>query len=172
MILGDAEHHEEFGPLPIRLAELPKAAADCIHPGGGHVDRAEPAMGGKVRSAELGRPIPGQGLALVAASEEGELLGVCSPDRRQPFDRGRDRILPLDLAELAGAALADPFERLGQLRRRLLLHDAGGALAADHATIYRMIAVAFDVADGAILEMNFDPAAAGAHIAGCAFDLV
>ena len=48
----------------------------------------------------------------------------------------------------------------------------GGALAANHPTVDRMIAVAFDVADAAILQMDFDPAAAGAHIAGRAFDLV
>ena len=43
----------------------------------------------------------------------------------EPFGRGCDRLVPLDLVELAGAALADAHQRLAQLRRRVLLHDAG-----------------------------------------------
>ena len=57
-------------------------------------------------------------------------------------------------------------QRLLELGRRGLLHDAGGALAADHAAVDRVIAVALDVADAAVLEMHFDPAAAGAHVTG------
>jgi hypothetical protein len=97
---------------------------------------------------------------------------VGGADRRQPLDRGRERLVPFDLAEHAGAALADPFQGLAQFGRRLLLHDARGALAADHPAIDRVIAVALDVADAAILQMDFDAAATGAHVAGCAFDLV
>jgi hypothetical protein len=67
---------------------------------------------------------------------------------------------------------SDPSERLSQLCRRVLLHDAGSALAADHTAVDRMVAVAFDVTDAAVLEMNFDPAAASAHVAGGALDLV
>ena len=129
-------------------------------------------MRGEIRRPELGRPIAGQGLALIAAGEEGELFRVGGADRRQPFDRGRNRLVPLDFAEYAGAPLADPLQGFAQLRRRLLLHDARGAFAADHAMIYRMIAVAFDIADAAIFQMDFDPAAAGAHVAGGVFDLV
>ncbi len=70
------------------------------------------------------------------------------------------------------AALADPHQRLAQLRRRMLVHDAGGALAADDAAIDRVVAVALDVADAAILQMHFDAAAAGAHVAGRGLDLV
>ena len=61
---------------------------------------------------------------------------------------------------------------LVNLRRRILLHDAGGALAADHAAIDRVLRIALDVADAAVLQMHFDAAAAGAHVAGRVFDLV
>ena len=40
VILGHAEHQEVAGMLPVRLAELPEAAADRVLAGGGHVDRA------------------------------------------------------------------------------------------------------------------------------------
>ena len=109
MVFGDAEHHEEPGARPIGLAELPEAAAERVHAGGRHIDRAEAAMRGEVRRPELRRPISGQRLALIAPGEEGELFRVRGADRRQPLDRRRDRLLPLDLAELAGAALADPL---------------------------------------------------------------
>src|SRR5437868_13040824 len=53
-----------------------------------------------------------------------------------------------------------------------MLHDPGRALAADHAMIDRVARVALDVADAAVLQMHFDAAAAGAHVAGGVFDLV
>src|SRR4029077_2422134 len=172
MILGNPEHHEEPRVQPVRLAELPKAAAERVHSGGRHVDRAEPAMCGEIRGSELSSPIAGQGLALITAGEKGELLGILAADCRQPFDRSRDRFLPFNFAKLAGPAFAHSLERLSQLCRRMLLHDAGSALAANHAAVNRVIAVAFDIADGAVFEMNFDPASAGAHVAGRIFDLV
>src|SRR6516165_3984500 len=172
MILGNAEHHKEASARPIRFAELPKAAAESVHPGCRHIDRAEPTMRREVRSSELGCPKAGQRLALVAAGEECEFFRVAFADRRQPSDSGSDRLVPLDFAELSGAAFPDPSERLSQFCRGALLHDAGSALATDHAAVDRMVAVAFDVTDAAVLEMNFDPAAAGAHIAGRALDLV
>src|SRR5438552_5963156 len=112
MVFGDPEHQKKPGALPVRLAELPEAAAQRVHAGGRHVDRAEPAMRGEIRGAELSRPETGQGLALVAAGEEGQLLRVVVANSRQPVDRRRDRLFPLDLTELAGAALADPQQRL------------------------------------------------------------
>ena len=131
VVLGDAEQQEVAGMLPVRLAELPEAAADRVLPGGRHVDRAEAAMRRAVRRAEAGGPQAGQRLALVAAGEEGELLGVGRADRRQPGDGERQRLVPGDLLELARAALADAQQRRAQPGRRLVLHDAGGALAAD-----------------------------------------
>ena len=47
-----------------------------------------------------------------------------------------------------------------------------GALAAQHAAVDRVVAIALDVADAAVLQMNFDAAAAGAHVAGGVLDLV
>src|SRR4029077_17838039 len=160
MILGNPEHHEEPRVQPVRLAELPKAAAERVHPGGRHVDRAEPAMCGEIRGSELSSPIAGQGLALITAGEKGEPFGILATDCRQPFDRRRDCLLPLDFAKLAGPAFAHSLERLSQLCRRTLLHDAGSALAADYPSVDRMVAVAFDVTNVAILQMNFDPATA------------
>src|SRR5690242_4310194 len=118
MILGNAEHHEEAGARPIGLAELPEAAAESVHTGSRHIDRAEAAMRGEVRRPELRRPISCQGLALIAPGEKGELLRVGGADRCEPLDRRRDRLVPFDLAELAGTTLADTLERLLKLRRR------------------------------------------------------
>ncbi len=129
-------------------------------------------MSREIGRAELRRPKSGQCLALVAAGEKGELFRVGGSNRRQPFDRRRNRLVPLDLAKLARAALADAPQGLAQLCRRVLLHDARGAFAADHAAVDRMIAIALDVADAAVLQMDFDAAAAGAHVAGRVFDLV
>jgi hypothetical protein len=53
-----------------------------------------------------------------------------------------------------------------------MLHDAGRALGAEHALIDRMIAVALDVTDLAVLDVHIDAATAGAHIAGRFSDLV
>ena len=98
MVLGDAEHDEELRPLPVRRAELPERAADRHDAGGRHVDRAEAAMRGIVRRAELLRPEAGQRLRLVAAGEEGELLrvGLRAPRRasRSPSPAPRPRRFP------------------------------------------------------------------------------
>src|ERR1051326_2552516 len=115
-------------------------------------------MRGEIGSAELRRPEPGHRLALIAAGEEGELFGVFRADLRQPAHRCPDRLVPLDLAEFARAAFADPHQRLPQLRRRLLLHDAGGALAANDAAVDRGSRVALDKANAAILQGAFDAA--------------
>src|SRR5438105_2758753 len=130
------------------------------------------AMRGKVRRPELRRPISRQRLALIPPGEKGELLRVGGADRRQPLDCGCDRLVPFDLAELPGASLADTLERFLELRRRGLLHDAGGALAADHAAVNGMVPVALDVADRTVLQMHFDPAAARAHVTGRALHFV
>src|SRR6266403_2408766 len=147
MVLGNAEHQEEAGALPIRLAEFPEAAAQRVHAGRGHVDRAETAMRGEVRGAELGRPEPGQRLALVAPGKEGELPRIVGADSPEPAECRLDRLVPLDLAELARATLADAEQRLAQPRRRIMLHDPGRALATDDAMIDRMARVTLDEAD-------------------------
>ena len=172
VILGDAEHHEVARVVPVRLAEFPEAATDGIEARGGHVDRTETAMSGIVGRAELLRPPAGQRLALVASGEEGELARVGFADVAQPFGGQRHRLVPFDLLEIAGAALAHPQQRLGQPRRRVVVHDAGRALAAQHALVHRMGLVALDVANAAILQMHLDAATAGAHVAGGRLDLV
>ncbi len=166
MILGHAEQQEVARALPVRLAELPERAADRVEPGGGHVDRAEAAVGGVVRRAELLRPPAGQRLALVAPGEEGELARVVAADPRQPLGRRRQRLLPLDLLELARAARADALQGLCQPRRRVVLHDAGSALGAEHAAIDRVVRVAVDIDWLAAPEMDANAAAAGAHVTG------
>ena len=166
MILGDAEHHEILGVLPVRLAELPEGAADGIQSCRRHVDGTEPAMRRVVRGAELAGPPPGQRLGLVPAGEEGELARVALADVAEPFGGSRKGFVPLDFLELSAAAFADPFHRLGQPRRGVMLHDPGGSFGAEHALVHRVIFVALDVPDRAVAQVNFDAAAAGTHVAG------
>ena len=172
VVLGNAEEHEEFRVVPVRLAELPERAAERVEAGGRHVHRAEAAVGCVVRRAVLDGPPAGQRLRLVAAREEGELLRVLGADLAQPVGGRLQRFFPGDLLELARAARTDALERRFEARRRVVLHDAGGALAAQHALVHRVIAVAVDVTDLAVLEIDVDPAPAGAHVAGRLFDPV
>ena len=90
----------------------------------------------------------------------------------EPSGRGVERLVPFDLAKFAAAARTDAQQRLGQPRRRIVLHDAGGAFGAQHAVVHRMPAIAFDVADAAVAQADFDAAAAGAHVAGGVLDLI
>src|SRR5262249_23673630 len=152
--------------------ELPEGAAEGIEPGSGHVDRAEPAMGGIVRGAELLRPPAGQGLALVTAGEEGELARVAGTDSTKPVRGGRHRLFPGDLLEPSSAARTYPQQRGGEAGGRVLIHDPRGALAAEHPLVHGVVGIALDVADPPILQMHPDPAAAGAHVAGRRLDLV
>ena len=46
-----------------------------------------------------------------------------------------------------------------------MLHDARGPFGAEHTLVHWMIAVALDIGHLAVLHVNIDPAAAGAHIA-------
>ena len=52
------------------------------------------------------------------------------------------------------------------------MHDARRTLGTQHAAIHRMIGITLDIAQGAILQMHLDAAAAGAHIAGGVFHFV
>ena len=103
---------------------------------------------------------------------EGELPRVGRPDASQPARRNIKSLLPGNFLELARAARPNTQERRLQTRRRIVLHDAGGTLAAQHALVDRMIAVALDVADLAVFQVDLDPATAGAHVAGRGLDLV
>ena len=53
-----------------------------------------------------------------------------------------------------------------------MLHDPRRALGAEHALIDGMVPIAFDVADLTILQVDFDAASAGTHVAGGRLDLV
>ncbi len=172
VILGNAEQQKQPGVIPVRFAEFPERAADGVDAAGRHVDRAEAAMCGEVGRAELRRPPAGQRLRLVAAGKEGELFRICGADADEPLGDNRQRLVPFDLTEGAGAAFADPQQRLAQPRRAVVLHDAGGTLAADHAAVDRVVGVALDVADLTILYVDVDAATAGAHVAGGLADLI
>jgi hypothetical protein len=172
VVLGHAPEHEVARVLPVGFAELPEAAAERVQAAGGHVDRAEAAMRGIVDGTELLRPPAGQRLRLVAAGEEGQLVRVARADRRQPRGGDLERFVPADLAELAAAALAHPQQRPRQPRRRVVLHDPGRALGAEHAAIDRVLGIALDVADPSVRQPNLDAAAARAHVARGRLDLV
>src|SRR3546814_11625508 len=93
------------------------------------------------------------------------------------FRSDLQRLFPLDLAELALAAFAHAQQRLRQSRRRVVLHDPGRALGADHALVDRVRRVALDVADHLVLALavgqpHLAAAAAGAPVAGGGLALV
>ena len=127
-----------------------------------------PAVSGIVGRAELARKQAGQRLHLVAPGEQRKFLGIGGAYLSQPFGEDAESLFPADLLEFARAAIRPRLapQRLGQACGRILLHDAGTALGADHAVVERMIRVAVDVAHLAIAQMDADPAAARAHIAG------
>ncbi len=172
VVLRHPEQHEVFGELPIGLAELPERSADGMEAGSRHVDGAEAAMRREIGRAELPRPPAGQRLRLVAAGEEGEPLGIGRADVPQPLRRQSQRLVPFDLAEFARAARSRAQQGLAQAGRAQVLHDAGAALAADDPAVDRVVAVAGDVTDLAILDVDVDAAAAGAHVAGGAVNRV
>ena len=172
MVFRDAEQHEVAGVLPVGLAELPERAAECVEARGRHVDRAEAAVRGIVHGAVLLREPTGERLALIAAGEEGELTRVAAAYIAEPLRCSCQRLVPGDFRKLARAARPDALERSAQPRRRGLRHDAGRALAADHALVDWVVAVAVDVADSTVLQVHPDAAAAGAHVAGGGLDLV
>jgi hypothetical protein len=84
----------------------------------------------------------------------------------QPVRRGRHGLFPLDLLVFAAAARPDPAQRLAQPGRRIVVHDAGRALGAEHALVHRMVAIALDVANATVFQVNLDAATASAHVAG------
>src|SRR3546814_3013310 len=73
---------------------------------------------------------------------------------------------------LAAAPFADAQQGLAEPGRRVVLHDAGRALGTEHALVHRMVGIALQIADLAVLEVDVDAAAAGAHVAGGLLDLV
>src|SRR6266478_6394499 len=144
MVLGYAPKQEILRMIPVGRAEFPERVADRIQPGDRHVDRAEAAVRGPVRCAELLRPETGERLHLVTAGEERELGWVRRADFREAPGEDIERFIPFDLDEVARAALTPgpAHQRLAQSRGRVLLHDPGRALGAEHPLVDRMIAVA------------------------------
>ena len=167
VVLGRAQHDEQLGPLQVGTAELPEGAADGVDHARRHVHRAEAAVGGVVGRAELAREQAGEGLHLVAPGEQGELLRVGGADLGQALGQQGESLLPADGLEFSAAALRARLAQQGacEARRRILLHDAAGALGADHALVQRMLGIAVDVADLAVHQVHADAAAAGAHVA-------
>ena len=111
-------------------------------------------------------------LALVAARETGQLFRVVLAHRVEPARGDAQRLIPGDLFELTGAAFAHALQRCAQPRWGVDLHDARAALGAEHAFVHRVIPIAFDIGNLAILHMHIDAAAAGAHVAGRLANLV
>ena len=172
VIFSDTEKQEKLGVIPVGLAELPEGAAHGVDAGGGHVDRAEAAMGRIVRRAEVLCPERGEGLRLVAPGEEGQFLGVCVAQRAQDVIGHLQGLVPGNLLELARAARSGAFHGRAQAGRSIVLHDARAALGAEYAAVDRVIAVALDIGNFAIFHMHIDPAPAGAHVASGLADLI
>ena len=125
-----------------------------------------------VRRTELLRPIASERLRLVAPGEKGQLLWRFMAQGGKPVGRDLQRLFPADLLKLARPTRANTFHRIAQTGRGVVLHDPGRALGAEHAAVHRVVAVAFDIGDLALFHMHVDAAAAGAHVAGGAADLV
>src|SRR5579859_4749209 len=122
-------------------------------------------MGSKVDRAEHLGKIAGKRLRLITACEEGKAVGVGGADLGKALSRDCERLPPLDLLEFAGTPRTDTLERLAQPGRRQHVHDTGGTFAAEDSAVHRMVAVSFNVSKFAVLQMNFDAAAAGTHVA-------
>lgn len=173
MILGGTDHHEQLGAVEVGSAELPERSADRVDQAGRHVDRTEAAVRRIVGRAELARKHAGQGLHLVTPGEQRELFRVLGTQLCQTFVHDLERLVPGDLFEvgLAACTTGTPQQRSGQARRRILLHDPGGALGTDHPFVQRVVRVALDVAHLAVAQRHADAAATGTHIAGRVLDL-
>ncbi len=173
VIFRRADHEEEFGAVQIGAAEFPERAADRIDHAGRHVGRAEAAMGRVIRRAELFGKEARERLHLVAASEQGEFLWIRGANRGKALLEHVERDFPRHRLELCTAPLGARLahQGLGQARGRVLLHDAGGTLGADHPLIQRMLRVAVDVAYLAFTQMHANAAATGAHVTGGRLDL-
>ena len=129
-------------------------------------------MGCEIVRAELAGPPAGQRLRLVAPGEEGELGRITPANLAKPLGRQFQRLVPLDLAEFARSPLACSKQRLGQLCRSVLVHDARTTLGAQHTLVDRMIGIALDVTDRTVLQVDPDTAAAGTHVTGRGLHLV
>ena len=53
-----------------------------------------------------------------------------------------------------------------------MLHNASRAFGAKHTLIHRVVLIAFEILDLAVLHVNIDPATAGTHVTCGAADFV
>ena len=81
VIFSDAEQHEHFGVLPIRLAKFPERPAHGVDSSGGHVHRTKPPVGCVIWRAKPLRPKRCERLRLVAPCKERQLFGGFFADR-------------------------------------------------------------------------------------------
>ncbi len=109
-------------------------------------------------------------LRLVTSREQREAIRVGGADRGEPIRGDPQGLVPGNRLELAGASDAGAPQRRGEPCRRDRSHDTGGPFAAEHPSVDRMVAIALDVAELAVLQMYLDAATAGAHVAGRARD--
>ena len=109
MVLGGAEHDEELGALEVRAAELPERAADGVDHARGHVHRAEAAVRGVVRRAELAREQARERLHLVAPGEQRELLRVGLAVFRQVVSREIEKASSQEIGSNSPAPRSLPF---------------------------------------------------------------
>ena len=129
-------------------------------------------MGCVVWCAEMLCPEGRKALRLIASGEEGELMRCRFVQFCEPADGCAHGLFPADLLVFARSTGTDTFQRLAQARRRVDLHDPGRAFGAKNPLVHRVVTVAFDIGDFAVLHVHVDPAAAGAHVACGLADLV
>ncbi len=80
VVFGNTEQHEQFGVIPVRLAEFPERAAHGVDAACCHVHRAEAAVCRKVWRTKALCPHASERLGLVTASKEGQLFRVLFAD--------------------------------------------------------------------------------------------
>jgi hypothetical protein len=117
VVFRHPEEQKQPRVLPVRLAELPERPAERIKTRRGHVDRAEPAVGGVIDRAEHAREVAREGLRLIAAGEQREAARVARADRREALGDDAHRLVPRDGLEGARSARSDALQRCCQARR-------------------------------------------------------
>src|SRR5262249_52938118 len=115
------------------------------------------------------RPVAG---ALVRAAQRGDGLGALAvADVRELRGDLVQRLLPVDLLPLVGAARADALERVVEPVRVLVDLDAGGALDAELALCDGVLPVAVEPHRPAVLDLDEHAAVRGTEGAERALDV-
>src|SRR5471032_2525099 len=173
MIFRRADHEEQLGAVEIGTAELPERSADRVDHAGRHVRRTKTAVSRIVRRTELFGEEPCQRLHLIAAGKEREFLWVRSANSGKALFEDIEGDFPRHRFELRAATLGvrPAHQWLREASGRILLHDAGRALRADHALVERVLRVAIDVTHFAFAQMHANATATSTHVAGSRLDL-